>query len=126
VAPAREQRELLSRWLRRYRFDVATVRDESEALDRIGDFLLGARSRRFELVVVDVRVRQRGGLGLFLGLRRGDWRPPVILIVASGDEALRAETASFGAATVLEWPVALDTFARAVQAIRQPGLQRSG
>jgi DNA-binding NtrC family response regulator len=118
VAPGREQRTDLSRLLRRCGFDVATVSDQSEALDRIGDFLLGGR--HFELVVVDVRVHQRSGLSVLLGLRHGSWRPPVILVVAAGDRALGKDTEHHGAFAVLEWPFAFELFEHTVLSVRRP------
>jgi DNA-binding response OmpR family regulator len=124
ASAARAQRMLLTQLLRRCGFEVAKVRDENEALDRIGDFLISRPPRYFDLVVVDLRVRQRSGLSLFLRLRHGDWRPPVIVIVAGDDQALREEAHQHGALAVLEWPFEFARFERAVLAARQQQLQK--
>jgi DNA-binding response OmpR family regulator len=89
-------------------FDPVKVRDSHEALDRIGDYLMSNPPRYFGLVIVDLRLRGRKGLDLFLRLRHGDWKPPVILIVPDGDEALSAEAAKLQPAATLTWPFSLE------------------
>jgi len=100
-------------------FDVVKVRDATEALDRIGDYLMGSAPRYFDLVVVDMSRRERSGLDLFLRLRHGRWRPPVVLIVPGGNEALRAEAEGHGAFAVLEWPLSAETLQRTAVAARR-------
>jgi DNA-binding response OmpR family regulator len=111
-----DMRALLAHLLGAGGFDVVKVRDGNEALERIADHLMASPPRRFDLVVVDLRVRQRSGLNLFLRLRHGDWRPPVIVIVPADDAGLRAETLQHGAFAVLEWPFAVDELHAAARA----------
>ncbi len=89
-------------------FDPVKVRDSHEALDRIGDYLMGNPPRYFGLVIVDLRLRGRKGLDLFLRLRHGDWKPPVILIIPEGDATLAAEAERLEPAAVLGWPCSLE------------------
>src|SRR5438552_6266803 len=91
-----DARRHLAELLRASGFDVVKVRDGNEALERIGDYLMGSSPRRFDLVLVDLRRRERNGLDLFFHLRHGDWRPPVILVVPGGSVTLRAEAESHG------------------------------
>src|SRR4051812_31779293 len=83
-----ELRVQLAQRLEQAGFDPVKVRDSHEALDRIGDYLMSSPPRYFGLVIVDLRMRGRKGLDLFLRLRHGDWKPPVLLIVPDGDEGL--------------------------------------
>jgi DNA-binding response OmpR family regulator len=98
----------LAQQLRTGGFDPVKVRDSHEALDRIGDYLMGNPPRYFGLVIVDLRLRGRKGLDLFLRLRHGDWKPPVILIIPDGDAALAVEAERLEPAAVLVWPCSLE------------------
>jgi DNA-binding response OmpR family regulator len=103
-----ELRAQLAQRLKIAGFDPVKVRDAHEALDRIGDYLMGNPPRYFGLVIVDLRLRGRKGLDLFLRLRHGDWKPPVILIIPDGDAALTAEAERLEPAAVLTWPFSLE------------------
>ena len=118
-----EMRALLAHLLGASGFDVVKVRDGNEALERIGDNLMASPPRRFDLVIVDLRVRQKSGLNLFLRLRHGDWRPPVILVLPSDDGGLRAEVAQHGAFALLEWPFGVEQLHAVAAAARQSARQ---
>jgi len=110
-------RSQLAQRLRSSGFDTVKVRDSHEALDRIGDYLMASPPRYFGLVIVDLRLRGRKGLDLFLRLRHGDWKPPVILIIPEDDAALSAEADRVKPAAVLTWPFTLELLQSAAQQV---------
>ncbi len=60
------------------------------------------------LVVADVRMPGLSGLDVLAILRCANWRTPVILITAFGDEATHAEGRELGAAAVFDKPFDVD------------------
>ena len=56
------------------------------------------------LVVADIRMPGLTGLDVLAILRCANWRTPVILITAFGDEATHAEGRELGAAAVIDKP----------------------
>jgi len=115
-----ELRAQLAQRLKLGGFDPVKVRDSHEALDRIGDYLMSNPPRYFGLVIVDLRLRGRKGLDLFLRLRHGDWKPPVILIIPDGDATLSAEAQRLQPAATLTWPFSLELLqTAAMQVVRR-------
>jgi len=119
-----QSRRLLAQVIRAIGFNPVSVRDGNEALERIGDYLMSSSPRRFALVLVDLRRRERNGLDLFFHLRHGEWRPPVILVVPRGHATLRAEADAHGALAVLEWPFEVTELQRVAEHARRSDPRR--
>jgi two-component system, response regulator, stage 0 sporulation protein F len=60
------------------------------------------------LIISDVRMPRRGGLGLIQELLELQWCPPCILITGFGDEQLHAEARRLGAVAVFDKPFDVD------------------
>jgi len=73
------------------------------------------------LVVADVRMPGLGGLDVLAILRCADWKTPVILITAFGDEATHAEGRDLGAIAVFDKPFRIEQLRGAVLEAMPPG-----
>jgi DNA-binding response OmpR family regulator len=98
-------RRLLASVLEQEGYEVVEARDGLALLASIEDTLTVRRERPESfLVVADVRMPGLTGLDVLAILRCANWRTPVILITAFGDEATHAEGVELGAVAVLDKP----------------------
>jgi DNA-binding response OmpR family regulator len=100
-------REMLVALLRADGYEVEAVSNGLELLNAIG-MSPKAGSRRFDLVISDVRMPGASGPRVFSRLGYGPDIPPVLFMTAFGDAELSDEVASLGALAVLEKPIDFD------------------
>ena len=113
-------RQLLASVLAADGYEVVEATDGVSLLAKIESFL-AARDAPADsfLVVADVRMPGLSGLDVLAILRCANWRTPVILITAFGDEATHAEGRELGAAAVFDKPFDIHALRTAVaEAIR--------
>jgi DNA-binding response OmpR family regulator len=113
-------RELLASVLVEDGYEVVEAADGVSLLAKI-ESILTARDTAPErfLVVADVRMPGLSGLDVLAILRCANWRTPVILITAFGDDATHAEGRELGAAAVFDKPFDIHALRAAVaEAIR--------
>ncbi len=96
-------RALLASALRRDGFDVVEARTGRELLRQVAS-RHQAGVAPFDLIISDIRMPQMTGLDALAGLRAADWRTPVILITAFGDDDARAQAARLGARALFSKP----------------------
>lgn len=101
-------RKLLRDWLEREGFHVI----EEPTADRL---LAATRATRFDAVVLDKEMPERGGFDVLPALRRQRPDVPVILITAFGGGAVAQEALRLGARTYLEKPFQLRALIEAVR-----------
>ncbi len=98
-------RRLLASVLEQEGYEVLEAQDGLALLASIEDTLTIRRERPDGfLVVADVRMPGLTGLDVLAILRCANWRTPVILITAFGDDATHAEGVELGAVAVLDKP----------------------
>jgi CheY-like chemotaxis protein len=110
-------RELVARVLRRRGYDVATVRDGAEALEALGDSLLGITPVRPDIVVADFRMPFMTGLHIQAALRGVTPVIPMILITAFGDTKTHALADRLGVAMLIDKPFDMDLLCIAISHI---------
>jgi CheY-like chemotaxis protein len=89
--------------------EVVAVGNGLDLLDTIEVSLAPALgTKRFDLVISDVRMPEMTGLRVFDRLGYGPTVPPVVFITAFGDEELHQEAMQAGALAVLDKPLDLD------------------
>ncbi len=105
----RSFRTLLRHVFLRWGYDVVTVDDGVELLDRLGQALAsGSTEQAFDAVVSDIRMPGWSGLDVLATLGQEAHAPPVVLITAFGDENLHQRAERAGAAAVFDKPFDLD------------------
>jgi DNA-binding response OmpR family regulator len=57
-----------------------------------------------DILVMDVRMPNGGGLEVLLALRLAEWRQPVLMITGCGEDGTRERAAEYGATVVLDKP----------------------
>jgi DNA-binding response OmpR family regulator len=98
-------RHLLASVLEQEGYEVVEAQDGLALLASIENTLTVRRERPDGfLVVADVRMPGLTGLDVLAILRCANWRTPVILITAFGDEATHAEGCELGAVAVFDKP----------------------
>jgi len=97
-------------------YEIMEAANGAEALDIVGDALLGRLPSPPELVITDVRMPYLSGLQLLTALRA--LALPTIVVTAFPDEHTRALADRLGAAAVLAKPFALDALCRLVSSLR--------
>ena len=108
-------RRLLASVLEQEGYEVVEARDGLALLASIEDTLTVRRERPESfLVVADVRMPGLTGLDVLAILRCANWRTPVILITAFGDEATHAEGRELGAVAVFDKPFNVEQLRAAV------------
>jgi DNA-binding NtrC family response regulator len=120
-------RALLSRALRRANFEVIEARSGSELFERLAADLDGTPSRRFDLMISDVRMPGYDGLNVLASLRQLSIETPIILITAFGTAATHAAAAHLGAFALLDKPFDVDdlmTLARSATSRANPSQGR--
>ena len=108
-------RDLVARVLRRRGYYVRAVRDGAEALDVLGDALLGAIAERPDIVIADFRMPFMTGLHVLAALRDLDPAIPMIMITAFGDAKTHALAARLGVAMLIDKPFDMDLLCIAVE-----------
>jgi DNA-binding response OmpR family regulator len=112
-------RQLLASVLAADGYEVVEATDGVSLLAKIEAFLAARDTPDSFLVVADVRMPGLSGLDVLAILRCANWRTPVILITAFGDEATHAEGRELGAAAVFDKPFDIHALRTAVaEAIR--------
>lgn len=104
---------MLADELRRDGYEVLEARDGVEATE----LLARLRSRPDEapeLVVSDICMPSRTGLELLAELRKTEWRVPVILITAFGDDEVHEKARELGAIAVFDKPFDVDDLRTAI------------
>lgn len=111
-----EMRGLMASVLVGAGYEVIEAANGAEALDIVGDALLGRLPAPPEVVVTDVRMPYLSGLQLLTALRALSL--PTIVVTAFPDEQTRTLSTRLGAAAVLAKPFALDALCRLVRSLR--------
>jgi CheY-like chemotaxis protein len=108
-------RDLVAEQLREAGYDVIETRNGGELLEYVERHLApGARGRRPDLIVSDVRMRGLSGFDLTGGLKLAGYGIPVIFITAFGSDAVQEHTGELGVVAVLDMPFELDELMRTV------------
>jgi two-component system response regulator (stage 0 sporulation protein F) len=120
-------RALLARALNRANFEVTEARSGSELFEWLAADLDKTPSRRFDLMISDVRMPGYDGLNVLASLRQLAIETPVILITAFGTAATHAAAAHLGAFALLDKPFDVDdlmTLARSATSQASPNQGR--
>jgi len=110
-------RHLIATVLRADGYEVIEAEDGPELLDRLASTLLDDAPLDppdTDVIVTDVRMPGVSGLDVLLGLRRAQWRTPVIVMTAHADPAMQRRARRLGAAAFLAKPIELDHLRAAV------------
>jgi len=103
-----EMRKMLAFVLTRHGFRVIQVRDGAEALEYLGDVVLGgSREKTPHLLLTDQRMPGFCGLDLIEASRLAGLNIPAILITAFGDPETHERAEALGATPVLDKPFAM-------------------
>ena len=103
-----EMRKMLAFVLTRHGFRVIQVRDGAEALEYLGDVVLGGRREKTpHLLLTDQRMPGFCGLDLIEASRLAGLNIPAILITAFGDPETHERAEALGATPVLDKPFAM-------------------
>ena len=108
-----EMRALLGASLRADGFEVIEMKDGEEVLVHLSE-VSAHRAQRPDLVIMDVRMPRHSGLELLAAMQLADWKVPVILITAFGDDRLHQQAKELGAAAVFDKPFDLDDLRTAI------------
>jgi DNA-binding response OmpR family regulator len=108
-------RGMIARVLQRAGFQVIEVGNGADALDLVGDALLGRSPAPPEIVITDVRMPFLSGLQLLTALRA--LAIPTIVVTAFPDAHTRELASRLGAAAVLAKPFELDALCRLVTSL---------
>jgi two-component system, response regulator, stage 0 sporulation protein F len=106
-------RSLLSASLRADGFEVIEMKDGEEVLVHLSD-VSAERAPTPDLVIMDVRMPRHSGLELLAAMHLAEWKVPVILITAFGDDRLHRRAKELGAAAVFDKPFDLDDLRTAI------------
>jgi DNA-binding response OmpR family regulator len=87
-----EGRRLLRQALREEGHRVVAVRDGLALLGEVAATLLDGEGMPFDLIIAEQRLPGISGLSVLAGLRQCAWTTPFILITASPDGAVEADT----------------------------------
>jgi len=122
-----EMRKMLAFVLTKHGFRVTQARNGAEALEYLGDVVLGgARDRAPELLVTDQRMPGFCGLDVIEAARIAGLEIPAILITAFGDLETHARAESLGATPVLDKPFAMLELVTLVRRVMRPRESRDG
>jgi DNA-binding response OmpR family regulator len=122
-----EMRKMLAFVLTKHGFRVTQARDGAEALEYLGDVVLGgARDRAPELLVTDQRMPGFCGLDVIEAARIAGLKIPAILITAFGDSETHARAEELGATPVLDKPFAMLELVTLVRRVMRPKESRDG
>jgi CheY-like chemotaxis protein len=103
-----EMRKMLAFVLARHGFRVIQVRDGAEALEYLGDVVLGgSREKTPQLLLTDQRMPGFCGLDLIEATQLAGLNIPAILITAFGDPKTHERAEALGATRVLDKPFAM-------------------
>jgi DNA-binding response OmpR family regulator len=93
-----EMRSMVASTLREDGYEVIEASDGGRLLVAITDAYSEGRPREaYDLVISDVRMPVASGLSVVESLRKANWKTPVILMTAFGDEATRRRAEALGA-----------------------------
>jgi DNA-binding response OmpR family regulator len=117
-----EMRAMLARRLRSRGHRVIEASDGTRLHALIDDLVLAGPpgAPAIDLVISDVRMPGCSGMEVLAWLRRCDWRTPIILITAFGDDELHAEARRLGAFAVFDKPFDLDDLCTAILNVQPP------
>jgi two-component system, response regulator, stage 0 sporulation protein F len=110
-------RRMVTEALRTEGYDVVEAADSTQLLRRL---LRGGapdsedRHEIVDLILTDVRMPGCSGLDVIEVLRNADWKTPVIVMTAFGDDETRARAELLGA-VMIEKPFRLDVLSSAVR-----------
>jgi DNA-binding response OmpR family regulator len=94
----REMRRLVVETLERVGLEVIEASDGGRLLVLIGKtYASGDRAHVFDLIVSDVRMPICSGLQILRMLRDANWRTPIIVMTAFGDDETRRNAGELGA-----------------------------
>jgi CheY-like chemotaxis protein len=103
-----EMRKMLAFVLTRHGFRVIQLRDGAEALEYLGDVVLGgSREKTPQLLLTDHRMPGFCGLDVIEAARLAGLNIPAILITAFGDPETHERAEALGATPVLDKPFAM-------------------
>ena len=108
-------RGMIANVLHRGGYEVMEVANGADALDLVGDALLGRTSAPPEIVITDVRMPFLSGLQLLTALRA--LAIPTIVVTAFPDDHTRELASRLGAAAVLAKPFEIGELYRLVASL---------
>jgi CheY-like chemotaxis protein len=117
----REMRRILVAVLQKDGYEVLEAQDGFELLDYLGSPpLIQGRVTQFDMVISDIRMPVFSGMDVLSYLRDTDWKTPMILITAFGDQRTHTEAARLGATAVFDKPFSIDELRATVGRILPP------
>jgi two-component system, response regulator, stage 0 sporulation protein F len=118
-----EMRAVIAMRLRQQGYSVTECADGAELLSRLGGYLhpetveKPAETRKYDLVISDVRMPGVFGTSIVEGARECANFPPTILITAFGDDETHDKARSVGVAAVLDKPFDMGDLLEKVRAV---------
>jgi two-component system, response regulator, stage 0 sporulation protein F len=103
-----EMRSVVAMRLRQQGYSVTECCNGAELIAELGDYLgnvpVDARTRRFDLIISDIRMPGVFGTSVIEGAAEYRNFPPTILITAFGDEETHEKARQIGVSAVLDKP----------------------
>ena len=119
-----EMRKMLAFVLTKHGFRVTQARDGAEALEYLGDVVLGgSRDKAPQLLLTDQRMPGFCGLEVIEAARLVGLKIPAILITAFGDAETHERADALGATPVLDKPFAVQELVALVRRLAPLGSQ---
>jgi DNA-binding response OmpR family regulator len=119
-----EMRKMLAFVLTKHGFRVTQARDGAEALEYLGDVVLGgSRDQAPQLLLTDQRMPGFCGLEVIEAARLVGLKIPAILITAFGDTETHKRADALGATPVLDKPFAVRELVALVRRLAPLGSQ---
>ena len=116
-----EMRKMLAFVLKRNGYRVTEERDGCQALEYLGDILLGGHpDMASQLLLIDQCMPGVCGLDVIQATRTAGMRIPAILITASGDAEIHNRAHALGATPVLDKPFGMSELLAIVQRLAPP------
>lgn len=116
-------RRLLALVLRAEGYQVIEAEDGPSLLDQLGTTLLEDTTLAppdGELILTDVQMPGISGLDVLVGLRQAQWRTPIIVMTAFGDQAMRRRARRMGVSAFLSKPIDLAELRAVVARVAPP------
>jgi DNA-binding response OmpR family regulator len=108
-----DMRSLIKQALIKDGYEVGEAVDGVDLLDMLQK-ALALPLMRPDVIVMDVIMPRHSGFGVLAALRRANWKTPVIMMSAIGEESICRKAKELGAAAFLKKPFDMDDLRTAV------------